>query len=548
MEKSRARTYHSRTVLGQLYDMVERQVFDNRENYKLPFDERILKRYELSNDLLRQARKLKSQYDIAMRRIMGQLEIRTEFEVWTTFVLSKPRVGTDYKVQEKVGREAAGLKMQFRGLCLKAAGASDRGDFEKLGPFVAAMYRVTCEEIRIALYEARQPHIQPDGTVGLRKITARSMPLISFPWLFPAELGRIATGIERKGTEKVARLRISVYNKPTPPKGVYIPVDLETEADLAAMDYTRTSDGRFIHRGEILNLFHYDDGMAEDEYHCNEGVDFFGSGNDSEKGSQSDDKGEDGSELETDTGRTSPESVEAVGNVAKGGPPDFSQQHTGAPSATVVDLLVEDLEDTASLPPPLVPLPAAASPEQQQQEDEQQQQQQQQQQPEESESPQRQEHQELHAGLEKSDPPALEDRPDITEEVELSTSAVVVAAEGTSGPSDNSCSVLMAEPNGSYVDENKPNVEDAQDNNELTSFNSDATLTNDPDSQMVELRIETSGGIDSHNDEQLQEKEEAKEEDNEDFSADSDGSEIECENVVLEIEEESVLERLARFC
>jgi RNA-dependent RNA polymerase len=255
MEKPKGKSYHSTSVLGKLYDMIDKEVFDNRDNYTLPFDDRILKRYQLDNNLLKEARKIKSQYDIAMRRIMGQLEIRTEFEIWSTFVLSRPRVGTDYKVQEKVGREAAGLKKQFRDLCIKAAG--DRG-FDKLDPFVAAMYRVTWEETRIALYEARQPHVLSDGTVGLRRVTARSMPLITFPWLFADELGRIATGFERLGG-----LEDLVPTK-AKPKGARGQADGETARDLAVMDYTRTSDGQFIHRGEILHLFRHD-GHGDDD-------------------------------------------------------------------------------------------------------------------------------------------------------------------------------------------------------------------------------------------------------------------------------------------
>lgn len=266
MEKAKSKSYHSNSVLGKLYDMVDKEVFDNRENYKLPFDERILKRYRLDDSLLKEARKIKSQYDIAMRRVMGQLEIRTEFEVWTTFVLSKPRVGTDYKVQEKVGREAAALKKQFRDLCIKAAG--DR-DFEKLGPFVAAMYTVTWEETRIALFEARQPHVLPDGTVSYRRVTPRSMPLISFPWLFPTELGRIATGFEKHAS--LIDLGIDTAPERPKPREIHRQAVLETEGDLAAMDYTRTSDGQIIHRGEILQLFRHDDEGENGGFYSDDG-------------------------------------------------------------------------------------------------------------------------------------------------------------------------------------------------------------------------------------------------------------------------------------
>ncbi|KAK3310739.1 RNA dependent RNA polymerase-domain-containing protein [Chaetomium strumarium] len=264
MEKSKNKSYHSGRVLGQLYDMVGKGEFNNRENYMLPFDSRILKRYQLGHELLKEARKIKSQYDIGMRRVMGQLEIRTEFEVWTSFVLSKPKVGSDYKVQERVGREAAGLKKQFRDLCLKTV---QEHNFDKL-EFVAAMYTVTWEEMRIALYQARQPHVLPDGTVGLKRVTARSMPLISFPWLFPNELGRIAVGGEKPaaGRRFVAK---PTSTKPTKPgASTSLGWSEEPELDfLAAMHCTKTSDGQVIHRGETLHLFcHEDDG--EEAFYC----------------------------------------------------------------------------------------------------------------------------------------------------------------------------------------------------------------------------------------------------------------------------------------
>ncbi|KAK4149285.1 RNA dependent RNA polymerase-domain-containing protein [Chaetomidium leptoderma] len=264
MEKAKGKSYQSTSVLGKLYDMIDKEVFDNRENYMLPFDDRVLKRYQLDIALLKEARKIKTQYDIAMRRVMGQLEIRTEFEIWTTFVLSRPRVGTDYKVQEKVGRESAGLKKQFRDLCIKAIEEKDLNKLE----FVAAMYTVTWEETRIALYEARQPHVLPDGTVGLRRVTARSMPLISFPWLFSAELGRIAIGTERLPNWLREAGSRPPSAKPKAKDGIKTARPLETALDLAGMDYTRTSDGQFIHRGEILHLFRHDDD-GEVGFYCN---------------------------------------------------------------------------------------------------------------------------------------------------------------------------------------------------------------------------------------------------------------------------------------
>ncbi len=192
---------------------------------------------------------------------MGQLEIRTEFEVWTAFVLSKPRVGSDYKVQEKVGREATGLKKQFRDLCTAAI---EKHQFHKL-EFVAAMYKVTWEETRIALHEARQPHLLPDGTVGLRRVTARSMPLISFPWLFPREMCRIA-----REAEKLAELQLITIQEPN--NGACNAGAWGTELELEGMDSTRTRDGQIVHRGETLRLFRHHNGDDEEGFYCNEGM------------------------------------------------------------------------------------------------------------------------------------------------------------------------------------------------------------------------------------------------------------------------------------
>lgn len=266
MERRAKNTRHSKKVLGQLYDMVKREDFDVEEGYNFPFDKRIIKRFDLRKnlDLLKRARRLKCQYDIAIRRVMAQLEIGTEFEVWTGFVMSRPRVGTAYKIQEKVNQEANALKKHFRDVCIKEAGGRDS---EVLGPFVAAMYQVTCEEVGIARHESRQPHMLPNGRIGLRRISARTMPLISFPWLFAEVLGELGGGsaARRRG----ANLNF-VHTPRKTPDDVKAPEADERfgEEDFGEEDigqsYTRTSDGQVIHRGEILNLFHQDDESEDD--------------------------------------------------------------------------------------------------------------------------------------------------------------------------------------------------------------------------------------------------------------------------------------------
>ncbi|KAI0183636.1 RNA dependent RNA polymerase [Xylaria flabelliformis] len=171
MEKP-SKSYHSNTVLGQLYDVVRKVEF--RPDYNNTFDERILRRFVLTDDILTKARIIKRQHDRALRKIMNQREIGTEFEVWSTFILTKPRVGSDYQMQETMGPIIANHRDRFRKACIRVAGSHEP---EVLYPFVAAAYRVTWEAVQ----------------VGRGGMTAdQRVPFISFPWVFEQELGRIA--------------------------------------------------------------------------------------------------------------------------------------------------------------------------------------------------------------------------------------------------------------------------------------------------------------------------------------------------------------------
>jgi len=246
--KPKDATYHSEKVLGQLYDKVES--VDFVPQYQEPFDRRILRAYKLDDALLKSCRQIKSKYDTAMRRIMAQQEIKTEFEVWSTFILSRPRVGTDYKVQEEMARYSDDLKTRFRTVCIEKAGGKD---FTVLGPFVAGMYRVTKEELDIALAECRTTKLVGGREVPKRKMEPKYMPLISFPWLFEKELARIATGIE--------------VNAELDAQGLQ-PLTLRGDAnrhrkrdaggEVDSDDFIQQEDGVIVHRGEILDLFRPD--------------------------------------------------------------------------------------------------------------------------------------------------------------------------------------------------------------------------------------------------------------------------------------------------
>lgn len=245
--KPKDQIYTSKKILGQLYDKVESVNFVPQ--YEFPFDDRITRAYDLDEKILKMARQLKSKYDTAMRRVMAQHDIKTEFEVWSTFVLSKPRVGSDYKMQEEMAIVSDALKDRFRKVCIEAAGGKDS---EQLRPFVAAMYRVTREEMRIALHECREMKIKGGKEEPKRKMEPKFMPLMSFPWLFHDILGRIATGIEQR--EDFENLGFTFMS--TTKEKSYKVKSGRDESD--PDDVVETAEG-ITHRGELLDLFRTDD-------------------------------------------------------------------------------------------------------------------------------------------------------------------------------------------------------------------------------------------------------------------------------------------------
>lgn len=302
MERDKKSVYRSNSALGQIYDRIKIEEF--HAAYEMSFDSRILSRYQLGGDTLARASEIKAAYDIAMRRLMGQHEAHvTEFEIWSTFILSKPRVGSDYKLQENVGREMAALKARFRAECTEAVtgdtqtqgfvSANSMADNEKLDRFVAAMYTVTHNEVKAAVRERSIP--KPDGQ-GVSEET--QMPLISFPWLFHRELARVALGRggdvrplqksawlnrdegqqQQQASDRDLAVEDAIFE--TPGDTVLSNVtDLEaereqlrqdvrskkngsasergdsTEGGVVEEDCVRTSSGQVVHRGEMLTLF-----------------------------------------------------------------------------------------------------------------------------------------------------------------------------------------------------------------------------------------------------------------------------------------------------
>ena len=248
--KPKEQIYQSEKILGQLYDQVERVAFEPQFDGR--YDERILHAYDLDLIIIQQAADLKSAYDAAMHRIMAQHEIKTEFEVWSTFVLyhSNPN---DYKFHEEIGRLSQTLKDDFRAQCYRMAGGKS---FEFIAPFVAAMYHVTHEEMQIALAECRQMVTVARVDVPLRKQEPSSMPLCSFPWLFPSILGRIANGDHPVVSEDLA-LHVQGEQKRSVPK----PKVFQTDHEELLLE---TVEG-VTHRGENLVLFENQEGSDNEE-------------------------------------------------------------------------------------------------------------------------------------------------------------------------------------------------------------------------------------------------------------------------------------------
>lgn len=202
--ENKGRSYDSTQVLGRLYDNVTKEKIAFEPDWNHAFDRRVLERYELEESSLAKARRLKAEYDRCVRRILAQLNLETEFELWTGFSMTKPVVGTDYKMQEVLGQEAETLRIRFRGLCEEAAGGSSQ---ELIDPFVAAMYKVTEEETTKTLQHLGEGASSEDededededddldwNREGRRQLRAKKMPLITFPWLFPEVMVRIALG------------------------------------------------------------------------------------------------------------------------------------------------------------------------------------------------------------------------------------------------------------------------------------------------------------------------------------------------------------------
>jgi len=182
MNKEREKTYKSKKILGRLYDQVER--VDFLPTYNTNFDERILSNsgYIVSERLLRSAKALKAEYDVAMKRVMGQYDIKTEFEIFTTFVLKYKGCSNSYNFHEELGRLQKSLCDRFQKIVYERVGGKHK---PALASYVVAMYKITHQEMTVAL---RHPDAHK------HKQDPSKMPMMSFPWIFKEILGVLAKG------------------------------------------------------------------------------------------------------------------------------------------------------------------------------------------------------------------------------------------------------------------------------------------------------------------------------------------------------------------
>ena len=253
--KPKDQIYISKKILGQLYDQVER--VDFIPVFETAFDQRILGAHEINNELLDSAEEIKFAYDAAMHRIMAQHEICTEFEVWSTFVLQHANQSKDFKFHEEMGAISTSLKDRFRTACYERAGGKD---FEKIGPFVIAMYQVTNNQVNQALEKCRRAKLAGNPQAGKLGL-AKNMPLISFPWLFAGTLGKIAMGELSVG--KNVKDYLTVQTQVQPGKATLKVRGLSSTTDREE-DVLKTSEG-LVHRGELLRLFDYEEGFSSKE-------------------------------------------------------------------------------------------------------------------------------------------------------------------------------------------------------------------------------------------------------------------------------------------
>lgn len=250
----RGASYHSKKVIGQLYDAI------NLDNFvpawELPFDDRILNACVPSQQNFEDAKEVKNLYDESMRRIMAQYGIKNEFEVFTTFVQEHHQDLGDYKFAETISEVSASLRGQFMEQCYVRAGTTARErDWEKMKPFLVAMYTVTAQEVGAAVADSKHTVERGGRQVARSVLTFDCVPFMSFPWIFGRDLASIATGRNGNGSSgrHVARARPTL---PIDKKLARSQAMIALHGELEPLAEVSMPGGETLHMGDVMNLHH----------------------------------------------------------------------------------------------------------------------------------------------------------------------------------------------------------------------------------------------------------------------------------------------------
>ena len=198
MQKEYDASYHSKKILGKLFDAVHKVAFV--PNFEGTFDDRILTAFDPEKEMLDDALELKAAYDEHISRIMALHEIKSEFEVFSTLCINHSRAVSNYKIHEELGRLSEALKQRFKDEAVLRAGGLE---YEKLAPYAVAMYKVTAAQVQKALVECK---------AGERQMVVEEMPFMSFPWILHHTLSEIVSKRYRDVPEVSGEPEASSHN------------------------------------------------------------------------------------------------------------------------------------------------------------------------------------------------------------------------------------------------------------------------------------------------------------------------------------------------
>lgn len=339
MEK-KSKPYKSTKILGQLYDAVKR--IDFRPRYDLPFDTRILNATKPSTKVRNEVAIIKHEYDESLRRIMAQHRIKTEFEVWSTFVINHSKASRDYKFHEEVGQLSKALKDRYHQAVVDVAGGDTQA---ALGPYAVAAYQLSHQQLQDAInvreeVEEIEEHDNDDDEEEERP----KMPFISFPWLFADILGKVVSSAPAPSSQpKSSRHETSedvtsqdvVLDRDLKPGEYYNREDLDDDGKVRVVgspqrfqQHSFTDSTTAVNMSPIRETRHLQNGQSHDNRHVKSSVDQSRSSTDRDPGNHALNEG-----LTTDTNQTAQTASRSNGELKEMKGIDESMLNVAAPMA-----------------------------------------------------------------------------------------------------------------------------------------------------------------------------------------------------------------------